>query len=122
MVVIALAAAATGCGDDEPDTTTAPAVEETTGSEAGSDVSEPGAPDEGEPDYTGLGTWWAKLPSRQRVASAAEFIDDFPSDCKGVKPVELEQQTGIAYGYDFPDATPVDAVMIETCALIRDGA
>ena len=83
-------------------------------------ASEPGAPAEGEPDYAGLGTWWAKLPTRDRVASAAEFVDDFPAECAGVKPSELERQTGIAYGYDYPEATRVSAVMIETCALIRN--
>jgi hypothetical protein len=43
-------------------------------------------------------------------------------DCADVDPVDLERQTGIAYGYDFPAAAPTSDVMLETCALLRDGA
>ncbi len=96
-----------------------PPAEETTTEDP---ADEPGAPAEGEPGYTGLGTWWAKQPDGFRLETAEDFIADFPEECRGVKAVDLERQTGIAYGYDFPEATPVDAVMIETCALIRDGA
>jgi hypothetical protein len=85
------------------------------------DAAEPGAPAEGEPDYTGLGTWWRGLPDDQRLASAALFIEDHPAECEGVKPADLERQTGIAFGYDFPDAAPTDEVMLETCALIGGG-
>jgi hypothetical protein len=109
---------AAGCGDDEgsariTDPTTTPAAEA---------ADEPGAPAEGEPDYAGLGTWWTGLSGKERLASAAQFIEDNPEDCEGVRPEDLERQTGIAFGYDFPEATPTDAVMLETCALIRDGA
>jgi len=82
---------------------------------------EPGSPAAGEPDYSGLGTWWTRLSTGERVASAQAFIDDNPDECDGVEAGNLERQTGIAFGYDFPEATPTDAVMLETCALIRDG-
>jgi hypothetical protein len=108
---------AAGCGDDEGSDTAAEPPAETTEASG-----EPGGPAEGEPDYTGLGTWWTGLPTDERVASAAEFIDDNPDDCADVEAADLERQTGIAFGYDFPEATPTDAVMLETCALIRDGA
>jgi hypothetical protein len=108
---------AAGCGDDgSEDSEPAPPPAATEG------IGEPGGPAEGEPDYAGLGTWWRKLPDDERLASAAEFIDDNPGECDGVRPVDLERQTGIAYGYDFPEAAPTDQVMLETCALIRDGA
>jgi hypothetical protein len=108
-----------GCGDDdeptaEPATTTQPA--------ASSEPDDPGSPPEGAPAYEGLGTWWTKLPDDQRLASAAEFVDDNPADCADVDPADLERQTGIAYGYDFPAAARVSEVMLETCALLRDGA
>lgn len=102
-----------GCGTDEVETTAAPPP--------ATEVSKPGAAAAGEPDYAGLGTWWAKLPAKRRVASAAAFIDDNAPECAGVRPAELERQTGIAFGYDFPEATPAAAVMLETCALLRDG-
>ena len=105
-----------GCGDDA----TEPAAPATT-TEASGTGAEPGAPAAGEPDYEGLGTWWRKLPDDERVDSAAEFIADHRAECEDVRPVDLERQTGIAFGYDFPEATPTSAVMLETCALIRDG-
>ncbi|HEX6117167.1 MAG TPA: hypothetical protein VFY99_08705 [Solirubrobacterales bacterium] len=108
-----------GCGGDEREGTPAPPAATESGETTG---GEPGAPATGEPDYTGLGTWWRDLSRDERLASAAEFIADNPADCEGVEPVDLERQTGIAFGYDFPEATPTDAVMLETCALIRDGA
>lgn len=104
-----------GCGDEDPETAPPPATE---ASESG---REPGSPLAGEPDYTGLGTWWRKLPREERLDSASEFIADHTADCGGVKPEDLERQAGIALGYDFPDAAPMDQVMLETCALIRDG-
>jgi hypothetical protein len=116
----ALAAAsfiAAGCGGDDDDGESAPPPPP-----ASESSREPGAPDAGEPDYAGLGTWWSKLSARERVASAQKFIDDNPGDCGGVDARDLERQTGIAFGYDFPEATPTDAVMLETCALLRDGA
>ena len=109
---------AAGCGDDESE----PASPAATVTETGDGSSAPGAPPEGEPDYAGLGTWWRKLSGDERLASAADFIADNPSDCEGVTAKDLERQTGIAFGYDFPEATPTDQVMLETCALIRDGA
>ena len=109
---------AAGCGDDEGSRIVS--EPSTTAEAEGAD--EHGAPAEGEPDYAGLGTWWTGLSEKERLASAAEFIDDNPEDCDGVSPEDLERQTGIAFGYDFPEATPTDAVMLETCALIRDGA
>jgi hypothetical protein len=56
------------------------------------------------------------------LASAEAFIADNPAECADVAADDLERQTGIAFGYDFPEATPTDQVMLETCALIRDGA
>lgn len=108
---------AAGCGGDEG-SGIAPATSTTIAAEQS---DEPGAPAEGEPDYAGLGTWWNKLSSDERVASAADFIDDNPAECESVSPADLERQTGIAFGYDFPEATPTDSVMLETCALILDG-
>jgi hypothetical protein len=108
---------AAGCGDDDD-----PAPDPATTSGATGEASAPGAPDAGEPDYAGLGTWWRKLSDDERLASAEEFIADNPDDCDGVSAVDLERQTGIAFGYDFPEATPTDQVMLETCALVRDGA
>jgi hypothetical protein len=113
--VTAACVIAAGCGDDDASSGAAPV---TTATVSG----EPGGPDEGEPDYTGLGTWWRKLPRDERLASAAEFAEDHPDECGGVSAEDLERQTGIAFGYDFPEATPTDQVMLETCALIRDGA
>jgi hypothetical protein len=102
-----------GCGEEEAETTPAapPATE----------ASRPGAPAKGEPDYAGLGTWWANLPADRRVASAAAFIEENASGCSGVGAADLERQTGIAYGYDFPESAPAAAVMLETCGLLRDG-
>ena len=101
-----------GCGGDDETTGRVPAA---------NDVADPGAPPEGEPVYAGLGTWWTKQPDDERVASAEDFIADNPAECDGVAARDLERQTGIAYGYDFPEATDVASVMLETCALIRDG-
>jgi hypothetical protein len=109
---------AAGCGGDDSDDGSAEAPATT----AAEQTREPGSPSEGEPDYTGLGTWWNKLSTAERLDSAQEFIDDNPDNCEGVEAVDLERQTGIAFGYDFPEATPTDAVMLETCALILDGA
>ncbi len=107
-----------GCGEDEGDSTEA---ETTTEAAASAEPEDPGSPPEGAPDYEGLGTWWTKLPEDERLASAAQFIEDNPSECADVDPVDLERQTGIAYGYDFPDAARTSEVMLETCALLRDG-
>jgi len=103
--------AAGGCGDDDEDGNGGTEAVVTTD-------HVPGSPPEGAPDYEGLGTWWSKLGTERRVASAEEFIADNPADCADVKPAELEQQTTIAYGYDFPEATRVSDVMLETCAVI----
>ena len=116
MLVLVLAVAAFGCGEeDEPTQSGAEA-------QAGSaEPEDPGSPPDGEPAYEGLGTWWTKLSEQERLASAAEFIEDHPDDCEGLDPVDLERQTGIAYGYDFPAAARTSEVMLETCALLRDG-
>lgn len=107
-----------GCGDeDEPTNGAAAPASETPASD-----HEPGAPPNGEPDYEGLGTWWRKLPDDERLASAEDFIADHPAECAEVRAVDLERQAGIAFGYDFPDAARTSEVMLETCALIRDGA
>ena len=105
-----------GCGGEEEAPAPPPAGES---SESG---HEPGSPVAGEPDYAGLGTWWRKLPDEKRLDSASAFIADHPVECDDVSPEDLERQAGIARGYDFPDAAPMDQVMLETCALIRDGA
>lgn len=115
--VAAIAIAAFGCGDDEDD---APQPA-TTQTEAAAAPEDPGSPPDGEPAYEGLGTWWTKLPEEERLASAALFIEDHPAECAGLDPVDLERQTGIAYGYDFPAAARTSEVMLETCALLRDG-
>ena len=117
-LAIVLTVAVAGCGgdEDEPASTTA------TATEAETSTGEPGDPPPGAPDYEGLGTWWTKLSDEERLASATEFIEDNPAECEGLDPVDLERQTGIAYGYDFPAAARVSEVMLETCALLRDGA
>jgi hypothetical protein len=114
-VAVALALVA-GCGESDDETAGVPATAEE--SESG---YEPGAPVGDDPDYAGLGTWWTKLSTKERLDSAADFIEDHPADCDGVSAKDLERQAGIALGYDFPDAAPMDQVMLETCALIRDG-
>jgi hypothetical protein len=116
-VAVALALAASGCGDDDEEgepATTRPA--------ATLEPEDPGSPPEGAPAYEGLGTWWSKLPDDKRLASAVSFIEDNPGQCARVDPVDLERQTGIALGLDFPAAAPISEVMLETCALLRDGA
>jgi hypothetical protein len=120
VLAVALAIAASGCGDDD-DEASEPAA--TTGAEAASpQADDPGSPPDGAPAYEGLGTWWTKQPDDERLASAAQFIEDNPAECADLDPVDLERQTGIAYGYDFPAAARVSEVMLETCALLRDGA
>lgn len=114
-----LALAAAGCGDDEEGESPEPAA--TTEAASSAEPEDPGSPPEGEPAYEGLGTWWTNLPDDERLASAAQFIEDHPSECAGLDPVDLERQTGIAYGYDFPAAARTFEVMLETCALLRDG-
>jgi hypothetical protein len=109
-----LAFASPGCGDDDESSEPAPPA-------ASAEPEDPGSPPEGAPAYEGLGTWWSKLPEEERLASAVQFIEDYPNDCAHVDPVDLERQTGIALGYDFPPASPINEVMLETCALLRDG-
>jgi hypothetical protein len=104
----------TGCGDDDETEPASPPA-------ASAEPEDPGSPPEGAPAYEGLGTWWAKLSEDERLASATQFIEDNPGDCAEVDPVDLERQTGVALGYDFPAASPIDEVMLETCALLRDG-
>lgn len=116
-LLLALALAAPGCGDDDEPTESGAATEA-----ASAEPEDPGSPPDGEPAYEGLGTWWTKLPEDERLASAAEFVEDHPTECEGVDPVDVERQTGIAYGYDFPAAARTSEVMLETCALLRDGA
>lgn len=115
----AIAIAAFGCGDDDGESDQ-PAA--TTEAETSAEPEDPGSPPDGAPDYEGLGTWWTKLPEDERLASAAKFIEDHPDDCADLDPADLERQTGIAYGYDFPAAARTSEVMLETCALLRDGA
>jgi hypothetical protein len=117
-LAVALAIAAGGCGGDDEET----AEPATTEAAKSLEPEDPGSPPDGEPAYEGLGTWWTKLPDEERLASAAQFIEDNPADCADLDPVDLERQTGIAYGYDFPAAARTSEVMLETCALLRDGA
>lgn len=124
LVLLALALAGCGGGDEPPppaaDPTTAPADTGPTGAGAvASDV--PGGPDPGEPIYTALGTYWSELPMDERIASAAEFIADNGEACAGIAAEDLSRQAGVAYGIDFTLTTPVGDVMLETCALLRDG-
>jgi hypothetical protein len=129
-VLLVLAALLVGCGDGEPAETVFTTPTGATGPTGGegekavsdkTDADQPGAPDPGDPSYTALGSYWTELPASERIASAAEFIEDNPKDCEGVDPDDLERQTGLAFGLDFPLNVPVADAMLETCALIRDG-
>jgi hypothetical protein len=119
LCVLAVLSVLAGCGDDDEASESPPAAAERSSEAAGG--AEPGAPDPGEPAYTGLGSWWVKLDGDARLSSAAEFIGANSDDCAGVDAADLERQTRIAYGLDFPLTTTVSEVMLETCALILDG-
>jgi hypothetical protein len=119
-LAVALALGASACGDDDEEGGAGGAAPP--GTAARSEPRDPGSPPEGEPAYRGLGTWWSKLPDDKRLSSAVSFIEDNPGRCAGVDPVDLERQTGVALGFDFPAAAPISEVMLETCALLRDGA
>lgn len=116
VAILLAAGVIAGCGGDEDEGAAPPPPPES------ESTGVPGDPPAGAPDYEGLGSWWTKLPDERRLASAAEFIDANQVECEGLDPVDLERQTGIAYGYDFPEAARVSEVMLETCALLRDGA
>jgi hypothetical protein len=123
LLALVVVVASCGSEDEGTDRVTGagpPAETEAGGNRDGAD--EPGAPGPGEPVYAGLGSWWVKLGTDARLASAAEFIEDNPGQCGGVAVEDLERQSRIALGLDFPVTTPVSEVMLETCALIRDGA
>jgi hypothetical protein len=124
LATVAAIAAASGCGDDDESAPPAPTSEASgaTGAAGPSGEDVPGAPDAGEPLYTALGSYWTELPSGERIASAAEFIADNEDACGGIAPEDLARQAGVAYGVDYPLNVHVDDVMLETCALLRNGA
>lgn len=119
VCVLAVVGLLAACGGEEE--AGEGSAQSATQGEAGAGEEEPGAPDPGEPAYTGLGSWWVDLGTEARIASAVEFIGANPDDCAGVAAEDLERQTRIAYGLDFPRTATVSEVMLETCALIRDG-
>jgi hypothetical protein len=121
LLAVAAVALLGGCGEDEPsDSAPAGSQRAAGGANEAPAPDEPGAPDPGDPVYSGLGSWWVKLDSDRRISSAAEFIAANPDDCPGLAAEDLERQTRIAYGLEFPLNTTVSAVMLETCALLLD--
>jgi hypothetical protein len=121
LLAFAAVALLAGCGEDEPGEPAPPRAQGAAGpADEGSGPDEPGAPDPGDPDYAGLGSWWVKLDPDRRISSAAAFIAANPDDCPGVAPEDLERQTRIGYGLEYPLNTTVSAVMLETCALLLD--
>ena len=116
LAVAATLILAAGCGSDDRGPAAPPPPSVETGTTGPADV--PGAPDEGAPSYTALGSYWKKLSLEAREASAAEFIDANPAACAGVEPEVLARQTGVAFSLDFPLNVEVGDVMLETCALL----
>jgi hypothetical protein len=124
LPVLAVLGLLAGCnGEEEASDEPVPAADQgARGAEVDGRAGDaPGAPDRGEPAYAGLGSWWVELDADDRVSSAAEFVEANPDECTAVAAEELERQTRIAFGLDFPLNTTVSEVMLETCALIRDG-
>src|SRR5437870_5463988 len=117
-LTLAVAIEIAGCGGADTTTTASGAggANGAQGSSGSLPASEqPGGPEPNAPTYTALGSWWRKLPQGKRLASASQFIADHPADCAGVDPADLERQTFVAYGYDYPEATQVSAVMLDQC-------
>ena len=104
-----------GCGDeDEPSEPVPPTLTATDAGASGDEILTADL-------YEVLSSRWVQISPAKQLETVERFIEENSEDCLDVEPEALANLARAQIGVEYDRTTPIGDVLLEGCAIVRDG-